>query len=436
MLDKQQMKFHVFIFEEKKKKIVYIKDINNYFELYDENIMFGEYFMSLEELLKLVKYNAPDDYEKFYAILIARCEIGEDTLDKIEKKPERYVLCIHPSRKCNLSCTYCFAQNGYLPNMKMNIETAKKTIDYFINDFGKNANQYVIDLSGSGEPLLELDFIKEIEEYVDTIRDEIGKDIMLMFCTNGTLIDESNAEYLKKKSRIILGVSIDGGEKENINRIYHNQKETFYDVMKGIKRLAPKKVGLAVTFTSVNENIDEIFSFLADIQNGDCVSIQNVRRFGGGEYSFEEIDLPRVFVGYEKIVDMLLKNIYEDKFEYFEKIIKGSDNFGMYIKKTIYKGKLNLVRCSAGKNRIAADDRGKIYTCSVMNGCKDFCIGDIYEGIDEKSAEKFTKTFEEVEQCKKCWAAYICSGECNANSYYTHGELYRPNEKLCAYRKK
>lgn len=430
------MDFTVLVSEELGIKTVYVKEINNYFEMKADKWKSGIYHISEEEFFALVKENVEDGIDKYRKIVESRKKINEKELPEYSEYNDRFVLCLHPSCSCNLACKYCFAQNEYLPKEKVEFEMIKKSIDFFIYDFAKNAKQYVIDLSGSGEPLLQFELLKKIEDYVNQKRNELGKDIMLMFCTNGTLIDEEKAKYLKEKSRIILGVSIDGNKKDNVNRVYKNQKESYQDVIRGIRLLAPKKVGLAVTFTKYNENVDEIFDSLSNIDNCDCVSIQNVRDFTGGEYSFEQVNLENIFLHYEKLCNNLIEHIKKGDFEYFDKLIKGSDYFGSYIQKVFYKGKLHQYRCSAGHNRIAIDNKGFIYTCSVMNGCEDFCIGNIEEGLDKNKIREFSKPVNTSEKCTNCWAAYICSGECNANAYYTHGKLYQPNDKLCLYRKK
>lgn len=131
------------------------------------------------------------------------------------------------------------------------------------------------------------------------------------------------------------------------------------------------------------------------------------------------------------------KHIEQEDYEYFNKLIKGADTLGGYIQKAFLKGILNQYRCDGGKNRLVVDREGNMYTCSVMNGCEDFYIGNIYQGINEKRRRNYSRAVDNTsKECVECWAAYICSGECSAVSYYTHNELYRPNLKLCMYRKR
>lgn len=432
------MEYTVKIFKEFGRNIVYIKELNNYFEIPEiDNIQEKKCKMSKETLLSLIGKYREWDYDKFVKIINSREKLQNNEEISYEIDNDRYTLCIHPSRKCNLACKYCFGEEGHLSTEEIAFDVVKDAIDFMIYDYGKNGKQYIIDLSGSGEPLLRFDLIKKIEKYADEKRNELGKDIVLMFCTNATLVDKEKADYLKSKPRILLGVSIDGDKWQNSNRVYKNNKEVYEDAMRGIRYLEPKQLGLAVTVTKENENVDEIFDFLYKIPNCDCVSIQNVRNFSEGEQSFYNINHENVFFHYEKLLHNISENIEQGNYEYFNKLIKGADTLGGYIQKAFLKGILNQYRCDGGKNRLVVGREGNIYTCSVMNGCEDFYIGNIYQGIDEKKRRNYSRAVDNMsEECAECWAAYICSGECSAVSYYTHNELYRPNLKLCMYRKR
>lgn len=430
------MNYTVKFFKEFGRNITYIKELNNYFEV-SEDLAEKSCRMSREELLQFVKEHREQDYDKFVKLTESRDTLQNEEHISYEKDNDRYTLCIHPSRKCNLACKYCFGEEDHLVKEEISFEVIKDAIDFLLYQYGKNGRQYFIDLSGSGEPLLRFDIIKQIEAYADEKRNELGKDVVLMFCTNATLVDKEKADYLKSRPRILLGVSIDGNEAQNVNRVYKNEKQVYEDVMRGITYLAPKPLGLAVTVTKENENVDEIFDSLYQIPNCDCISIQNVRNFTDGEQSFYNVDHENVFHHYEKLLNNMYEHIEQGDYEYFNKLIKGADTLGGYIQKAFFKGKLNQYRCDGGKSRLVVDNEGNIYTCSVMNGCRDFYIGNIYSGIDEDKKRKYARAVDNTSsRCAECWAAYICSGECSAVSYYTHGELYEPNEKLCTYRQR
>ena len=76
-----------------------------------------------------------------------------------------YYLKLVQSTRCNLNCSYCFAKKD--KSMDMSVETAKKAILFFLDKFvPDDKRRYIIDLTGSGEPLLRLNFILEVNEFV------------------------------------------------------------------------------------------------------------------------------------------------------------------------------------------------------------------------------------------------------------------------------
>ncbi len=60
----------------------------------------------------------------------------------------QYTLCLHPSRKCNFACKYCFGKDLFLPKEDIDIKIAKKAIDFLVFNLGNNAEKYVVDLAG------------------------------------------------------------------------------------------------------------------------------------------------------------------------------------------------------------------------------------------------------------------------------------------------
>ena len=420
--------------------IAYIKEINNYINMDSEcDINPGIYYFSEEELKEIIKNNAKDQYDKFFRIIENRKKLVNEAADKIEdQKYSQYTLTLHPSRNCNLACKYCFGALDYLPEAGPSFEVAKKAIDFLIYEYAPFSKKYVIDLSGSGEPLLQFEFIKKIEEYAEELRNETGKEILVMFASNLTLLTEEMATYFKKHPYILMGVSLDGDKESNKNRINKNGKDAFEDIIRGINLIAPKKVGIASTITHNNEKVDEIYDFLYTIKNSDCIGIQQVRDYTDKEVSFYKIDQENVIKHYEKLLKNIIDHLDKGDDEYLFKMLRGADTIGNYISSAANKGVLSQYRCDAAKNRISLDNKGNIYACSVMNGCDEFLLGNIEDGIDKEKQKKFLLPVDEYsEKCSKCWAAYICSGECYATAYYSNNKnIFLPNQKLCEYRQK
>lgn len=420
--------------------VLYIKELNNYI-LINKRDAFDEItksFLTESELLDIIGIHEPDKLNKFKQIIECRSQ----TIENSEKQAEKYsfyTLCIHVSRKCNIKCKYCFANDDKMRSTnEINIDTIKNAIDFLIYDFGKKGKRFIIDLAGSGEPLLKFNLIKKIEDYCEIKRKETGKNINIMFPTNGTLLNKEMIDYFMSKPNILLGLSLDGNERQNKNRIYNNEKETFNTVVSNIAKIKPQKLGISVTLSNINEDVDQVYDYIVNnIISADSVAMNLVRDYrNDSETSFYKIDISNLLHHYELLSYRIIEELLNENYTYFEKLLLGDDLFGNYILRVLNRGQMRLTRCGAGKNTITVDYNGDLYACSVGIGKSDFFIGNIYRGILSEKQEKFNKlSVDKCVQCRKCWASYICGGECLITSLETNGVFLLPNEYVCKVRK-
>ena len=104
-------------------------------------------------------------------------------------------LCLHVSHDCNLRCQYCFASTGDFGTghrMTMDIETAKKAIDFVIQRSGSRQN-IEVDFFG-GEPLMAMDTVKATVEYAQSLEKEHNKNFRFTITTNGVLLSDRSEE--------------------------------------------------------------------------------------------------------------------------------------------------------------------------------------------------------------------------------------------------
>lgn len=436
------MKLKVSVFEYLNQKVMYIQDVNYYFGIRDNfDIKLGDYELSEEEVLNIAKENDPEEYEIFINTSIEERinKINTYSIDDIKEQSSygQFTLCLHPSRKCNLNCKYCFRESEYLGNEQLTFEVAKDAIDFLVDIYAPCASKYVVDLSGSGEPLLQMDLVKQIVDYCKQKRDEICKNIEVMFCTNLTLLTPEIVEYLDNESAIILGTSIDGDQITNDNnRVYANGKGTYNDIVKGLKMFKNKKLGLAVTVTPLNQNVDLIYDYLYHLPNVDCISMNFLRSFDDSEFNIKNFELDYLRVKYELMCQKIYVELKNGNFNYLKCLLNGTDIYGNYILQTLFKNTHNMFKCDAGKNRIVVNKDGEIYACSVMSGIADFYLGNIYTGLKLNLQEKFYISQIKTNQiCNACSMAKICGGECYANSYLTRKNIHDPILKFCEIKK-
>lgn len=174
---------------------------------------------------------------------------------------------------CNLECHYCaygelYNDHGQRNNRNLSFDTAKLIIDYLMQ-LWKEGNTPSIRRKVAfgfygGEPLLNMEIVKKIIEYIeDTALSIIIPHFNMT--TNGTLLDR-HIEYIVKKN-IKLLISLDGNKENNSHRVFKNGNSTFDLVFKNINLVRNKypdffKSNCRFNAVLHNKNsVNDIYSF-------------------------------------------------------------------------------------------------------------------------------------------------------------------------------
>ncbi|WP_264535620.1 radical SAM protein [Flavobacterium sp. N1736] len=147
-------------------------------------------------------------------------------------------LVIKVASLCNLNCTYCYVYNmGDTSYKRQPKFMSQEVIESMLlriknNCIENNLKEFFIVFHG-GEPLLAgIDFYIN---FVETQKKIIPDNILIEYSmqSNGTLLTREFADALKKLN-IQIGISIDSSPKSNNNnRIYHNGKGSYNEIVKG-----------------------------------------------------------------------------------------------------------------------------------------------------------------------------------------------------------
>lgn len=155
------------------------------------------------------------------------------------------------TRTCNLRCVHCYS-DSYAQKYpgELTHDEAKRVIDDLV------AFKVPAVLFSGGEPLARPDLL-ELMEYAAT------SGLRVTLSTNGTLIDESTAQWLREIGLTYVGVSFDGiGE---TNDLFRGKKGAFDAALHGMRncRAVGQKVGLRLTLTRRNcMDLHDIFNFI------------------------------------------------------------------------------------------------------------------------------------------------------------------------------
>lgn len=170
------------------------------------------------------------------------------------------------SKACNFRCTYCIhfnnleASNRINTKRHMRFETAKETVDRYLEILRDHRKRTAEINFGGGEPLLAWPVIRQVLEYC---RATYGSEFEFRFSinTNASLITPEIAATLKK-FRVEIASSLDGLREGNDRvRLTKSGGGTFSKIMRGFETLAQAGYpldGIAVTITEKNfHELDE-----------------------------------------------------------------------------------------------------------------------------------------------------------------------------------
>ena len=342
-----------------------------------------------------------------------------------------YYLKLVQSTRCNLSCSYCFAQKD--KSFDMSVETAKKAILFFIEKFvPKGGNRrYIIDLTGAGEPLLRLNFILAVNDFVLQLKKERGINIFCQLATNGMLLSKETSSLLKEKC-ILFGVSLDGSKEISEK----NRRGLKYEVVsKNINDLENRDFfGLAATYSGNNHDFVQIFKMLSAFKP-EVVGMKPVRLSESEPNSINMKNIEDVKDSYDKFAKWIYKQLAGGRNDIFDSFMKSEDYFVRFLKATVRPFRL-FYRCSAGISGIAVDSKENIIICPAFIGKKDGIIGNLTDGIEELHKKLLENLYaDKISGCKNCWARYTCAGECFAESNVNGKALGEPVQAMCELKK-
>ena len=344
--------------------------------------------------------------------------------------PNTYILKLIPTLRCNLNCSYCFA-NEKSSDFDMTVETSKTAIDFFLNHFQLSRNcTYVVDLTGAGEPLLRLDYILEVNKYVKEIENRKKIHIFCQLATNGMLLTPETSKIIQE-SGIIFGVSLDGDKNISVNR-----KGLDYELVeKNINAITYKDFfGLAATYDGNNNDIVAIFKTLNQFEPA-VIGIKPVRLNSVIKNAINEENIDKVLLSYKSFAEYLFDELVKNNFSVWQRFINGEDYFARFLKIMLRKNRVKY-RCAAGVNSFAVDSKGDILICPVFTGIKKYKLGSIFEGFNLERLNEIKALYaDNIDKCKICWAKNACAGECFNVSYINSGNLNTPNESMCKLKK-
>lgn len=326
------------------------------------------------------------------------------------KRPLR-TLYFCTSYNCNLACSYCLTNGsvscGRIKN-KLSNENIEKCIKQFMRLSESRTEREVVIYGG--EPTLYPDMIRFIYHTVRKyeIQDNRSLDpARFILCTNGTLIDDELADFIKE-SGIYPAVSFDGyPELHDKNRCTLSGMGSFEMSEKGYRLLQKKGIPTGVTMalgSHTVEHLPEIVKFLHNYFKPKTIAANSMLDFENNVNNWmpDSRILPR------KLWETFLVCREE----------------GIYLVKSIMDNRVKpfveqeprLWGCTGTGARMGVLPDGNIVPCMALSH-KYYKHIDEYPQIDDYCPSELRNNSPYArEECKNCEAKATCGGGCPASA--------------------
>lgn len=337
-------------------------------------------------------------------------------------------LTLQVTQQCNLRCAYCaysgiYDRNRTHANQRMSFETAKKAIDFFLQN-NSELSEVVIGFYG-GEPLLEFDLIRQCVEYA---RSKVeGKKIIFNMTTNGTLLNDRVVDYLVEND-FILGVSLDGSKEEHdVNRKFVNGTGSFdviIDNLRTIFRRYPIFSKHINIMTTINPHMDigcvlEYFS-TEEIFSDKSIMFNTMNEVDlSQEISYTQRHYRVRNYEYIKMLFSLIGKLDRSQISpLYERTRAGIERRQQRLRERmeLFSVEHHGGPCMPGVRRLFVRVDGVLFPCERVSEALDyFKIGTLEDGLDVNRIRRILNIGKLTEnECKNCWnlrQCMLCSGQ-------------------------
>jgi uncharacterized protein len=385
------------------------------------------------DLLILVSKNPNKLDKKVENLLFSLSLIN--TKDKIQKISSQNPLpitniALFVTQDCNLSCIYCYGNQGsYGTGGEMNKKVAYKSIDWLIEK-SKDQKRLTVSFFG-GEPLLNINLIKNVIEYSLKKGKKLNKNFEFNINTNATKLDkETIAFFVKCKMKVL--VSLDGPKEiQDYQRPFKNGRGSYTVILPKIKELVlslPDTTCRAVLLDNTKPTLIENTLHGLGFKNI-SISYKSLSLFDKKERNQkEERNFSQIF---KKIKAEAVELTLAIKEKDIEKLMKLKESGIIYSRfNKLINGQKKIFPCGAGRSSVAISCKGEIFLCHRFVGINNFKIGDISnEKLDRIKYQ--TSPLDINQDCKNCYAKYLCAGGCYHDNFGYMGSLTTPSSDMC-----
>jgi uncharacterized protein len=337
--------------------------------------------------------------------------------------PAVHALSLAVAQKCNLGCTYCYAQQGEFggAGKNMALEEATRAVELLVNGAEEGARLNLAFLGG--EPLVNRAVLQAATLHAAQMAERRGNPITFSVTTNGTLLTEADADFFETHGFAVT-ISLDGPrEAHNALRPFKSGKGSFDAIVQRIRPLLAlqrrMQVSARVTVTPANLELRRALDQFIDL-GFHSVGFSPMLSAPDGNGEMGSADL-----------EIMLAEMIDCGKEFERRTLNGERYpFANMVNamREIQRGTHRPYPCGAGAGYLSVSADGELSACHRFVGDEAGAMGSLNEGVDQKLQAEWlvNRHVHRQEPCRTCWARYLCGGGC-------HHEVIHRGRPACDY---
>ncbi len=339
------------------------------------------------------------------------------------KSPPLRALSLAVAQKCNLGCTYCYAQEGSFGGTakSMTWDVAKAAVERLFEE-ARAGERVNLSFMG-GEPLVNRDLIQSAAQLAVELAQAKGAKVGFGITTNGTLLTPDDGNFFERYGFAVT-VSLDGvGAVHDRLRPFKSGNGSYDRIVANLKPLLSQQrrmqVSARVTVTPQNLNLRETLEQLIEM-GFHSVGFSPMLSSPTGRAQMEAADL-----------DIMLEQMIDCGREFERQTIAGErypfSNLTLAMQQ-IHRGTHRPYPCGAGAGYMGVSADGNLSACHRFVDDEAGLMGDLNNGLDRQRQNQWLadRQVDRQEPCKSCWARYLCGGGC-------HHEVIHRGRPACDY---
>lgn len=344
-------------------------------------------------------------------------------LEDVPDEPPIRSLSLAIAQKCNLGCTYCYAEGGSFGGAAKNMpqEVAMQAVNRLFDDVGPGERVNLAFLGG--EPLFNREVLYAATEAAHRMAGERDIGIGFSVTTNGTLVNEEDGDFFERYGFAVT-ISLDGIEETHDRlRPYKSGRGSFAAV---IERVAPMlrrqrrmQISARVTVTPQNLELRRTLDGLIEL-GFHSVGFSPMLSSPTGRDEMRNAELDAMLAQMIECGTEFERRVSADERYPFANIVNSL--------KEIHKGTHRPYPCGAGAGYLGVSAEGELFACHRFVDDPAGALGNLSDGVDGNRRRNWLtgRHVETQQPCNRCWARYLCGGGC-------HHEVIHRGRPACGF---